>query len=306
VPPDPISPAIVHGDFKLDNVMLDATDVGHLVAVLDWEMSALGDPLVDVGILLAYWRQTAQPGQQDAVTSVTDRPGWATPADIVERYAARSGRDVSQMRFYETFAVFKIAVVIQQIFFRYTAGPDYRSEVRILRSTGLSPGAGGGSACRRRMRLVILAAFLGVLGLMSQDTTRKTSVTIASDAFHINGKPTYEGRTWQGHKIEGLLLNSRMVQATFDDLNPETRSRWSYPDTKSWDAERNTREFIAAMPEWRRHGLLAITVNLQGGSPQGYSKDQPGTTRRSPPPVRYGPSTSPACSACSIAPTNWA
>jgi aminoglycoside phosphotransferase (APT) family kinase protein len=122
LPPDPISPTIVHGDFKLDNVMLEATDVGRLVAVLDWEMSALGDPLVDVGILLAYWRATTQTGQRDAVTSVTDRPGWATPAEIVERYAARSGRDVSAIRFYETFAIFKIAVVIQQIFFRYAHG----------------------------------------------------------------------------------------------------------------------------------------------------------------------------------------
>jgi hypothetical protein len=108
-----------------------------------------------------------------------------------------------------------------------------------------------------------------------QATPRRTTVTIAGDAFAINGRPTYEGRRWHGHRIEGLLLNSRMVQATFDDLNPETRGLWKYPDTGAWDAERNTREFIAAMPEWRRHGLLAITVNLQGGSPQGYSKDQP-------------------------------
>ena len=93
--------------------------------------------------------------------------------------------------------------------------------------------------------------------------------------FLINGKPTYAGRTWRGHRIEGLLLNSRMVQGTFDDLNPATRTRWAYPDTGSYDADRNTREFIAAMPEWRRHGLLAITLNLQGGSPEGYSKDQP-------------------------------
>jgi hypothetical protein len=104
---------------------------------------------------------------------------------------------------------------------------------------------------------------------------RKTEVAIRDDAFWINGKPTYEGRTWQGKKIEGLLLNSRMVQGIFDDLNPQTQSLWNYPDTGRWDADRNTREFVAAMPAWREAGLLAFTINLQGGSPQGYSKDQP-------------------------------
>ena len=66
-----------------------------------------------------------------------------------------------------------------------------------------------------------------------------------------------------------------MVQGVFDDLNPDTVSLWAYPDTGRWDAERNTREFLAAMPEWRRHGLLSFTINLQGGSPQGYSRGQP-------------------------------
>lgn len=103
----------------------------------------------------------------------------------------------------------------------------------------------------------------------------KTAVSIVGDAFHINGRPTYEGRRWRGHKIEGLLMNSRMVQGIFDDRNPETVGKWAYADTGRWDAERNTREFLAAMPEWRRHGLLGFTINLQGGSPQGYSKDQP-------------------------------
>ena len=104
---------------------------------------------------------------------------------------------------------------------------------------------------------------------------RKTEVSIQGDAFRINGRPTYEGRHWKGHKIEGLLMNARLVQGSFDDLNPETRSRWAYPDTGTWDADRNTREFVAAMPSWRQHGLLAFTLNLQGGSPQGYSKEQP-------------------------------
>ncbi|HEX6923895.1 MAG TPA: amidohydrolase family protein [Longimicrobiaceae bacterium] len=104
---------------------------------------------------------------------------------------------------------------------------------------------------------------------------RHTEVSIVGDQFYINGRPTYEGRTWNGHRIEGLLFNSRMVQGIFDDLNPETRHLWAYPDTRTWDPERNTREFIDAMPEWRRHGLLSFTINLQGGSPQGYSREQP-------------------------------
>ncbi len=107
---------------------------------------------------------------------------------------------------------------------------------------------------------------------------RKTSVSIRGDRFLINGKPTYAGRTWKGHKIEGLLMNSRMVQAIFDDRNPGTSKKWAYPDTGKWDPERNASEFIAAMPEWRKHGLLCFTVNLQGGSPEGYSKAQPWDT----------------------------
>ncbi len=100
-------------------------------------------------------------------------------------------------------------------------------------------------------------------------------VSIRSDAFCLDGRPIYAGRTWHGKKIEGLLMNSRVVQATFDDLNPETVGRWAYPDTKKWDAERNVRECIAAMEEWRRHGLIGITLNFQGGSPEGYSQKQP-------------------------------
>ena len=103
----------------------------------------------------------------------------------------------------------------------------------------------------------------------------KTYVSIKEDTFYINGEITYPGRTYEGNKIEGLLLNSRMVQGIFDDRNPKTIHRWKYPDTGRWDAERNTREFLAAMPTWRAHGLLAFTLNLQGGSPEGYSQSQP-------------------------------
>jgi hypothetical protein len=126
-------------------------------------------------------------------------------------------------------------------------------------------------------QLALLGLVLSALSSQSfaaDQPPRKTAVSIAGKDFHLNGKPTYAGRTWKGHRIEGLLLNSRMVQATYDDLNPETVQRWAYADTGKWDAERNVREFIAAMPEWKRHGLLAVTVNFQGGSPEGYSSKQ--------------------------------
>jgi len=75
--------------------------------------------------------------------------------------------------------------------------------------------------------------------------------------------------------MEGLLMNSRMIQGIFDNENPETRDWWKFPDTGKWSAERNNREFLAAMPLWRKHGLLGFTIGVQGGSPEGYSKAQP-------------------------------
>lgn len=99
---------------------------------------------------------------------------------------------------------------------------------------------------------------------------QKTVVEIKGEQFYINGKPTFEGRSWQGNKIAGLLINSRMVQGIFDDLNPESSGGFAYPDTKIWDAERNTDEFIAAMPIWYENGMNAFTLNMQGGSPYGY------------------------------------
>ncbi|HXG33278.1 MAG TPA: hypothetical protein VNJ11_07930 [Bryobacteraceae bacterium] len=120
--------------------------------------------------------------------------------------------------------------------------------------------------------------FLGLTGcapLAMAAGARRTAVHIEGEQFFINGKPTYAGRSWRGWKIQGLLMNSRMVQGIFDDFNPETRSRWAYPDTGRWDPDRNTGEFIEAMPSWRAHGLLSFTINLQGGSPEGYSREQP-------------------------------
>ena len=97
----------------------------------------------------------------------------------------------------------------------------------------------------------------------------KTKVEIAGSAFLINGEPTYKGRHWQDQKIEGLLFNARLVQGIFDDANPDTRKRWKYPKG-GFSPYRNTREFTEAMPSWKAHGLLAFTLNMQGGSPMGY------------------------------------
>ncbi|PZX47099.1 hypothetical protein [Algoriphagus chordae] len=109
----------------------------------------------------------------------------------------------------------------------------------------------------------------------SSQSTRKTVVSISADKFYINYELTYSGRNWNGHSVEGLLMNSRMVQGMFDDLNPETVKNWHYSDTKKWDADRNTDEFVANMPIWKSYGLLSFTLNLQGGSPFGYSQNQP-------------------------------
>jgi aminoglycoside phosphotransferase (APT) family kinase protein len=134
LPPDPARPTVVHGDFKLDNVMLDPHDVKRIVAVFDWEMSAMGDPLVDLGILLGYCVHTSTLSQHDALTSVTNRPGWLTRDEIVQRYAARTRFDLTNVTFYEVFAVFKLAVVLQQIFFRYHRGQTDDSRFATLDS----------------------------------------------------------------------------------------------------------------------------------------------------------------------------
>ena len=104
----------------------------------------------------------------------------------------------------------------------------------------------------------------------STNTVQRTVVTIKGEKFYINDQITYKGRYWEGNKIEGLLFNSRMVQGIFDDLNPATRDNFKYPDTEIWNPDRNTREFVEAMPDWKSCGLLAFTLNLQGGSPLGY------------------------------------
>lgn len=95
----------------------------------------------------------------------------------------------------------------------------------------------------------------------------KTTIGIDGMDFLINGKKTYAGVTHDGRRIEGLLMNSRMVQAVFDDECPATRGHWAYPDTGKWDPQRNVDEFCKALPVYRQHGLLGVTVGMQGGGP---------------------------------------
>jgi len=118
----PVSPAptLVHNDFKLDNLMLDSEDPGRVEAVLDWEMATVGDPLVDLGLILCYWSQPSDPG--GAKASLTSDPGWFTRDELIGRYAERTGRDVSLINYYEVFALFKLAVVLQQIYVRFHRG----------------------------------------------------------------------------------------------------------------------------------------------------------------------------------------
>lgn len=117
------APALIHNDYKYDNVVFDAADVTRIVGVLDWEMSTIGDPLSDLGSTLTYW---IEPQDEEELQKIrwcpSTAPGSLTRAQLVERYAKFTGRDVSSMVFYLVFARFKVAVIVQQIYFRYHQG----------------------------------------------------------------------------------------------------------------------------------------------------------------------------------------
>lgn len=121
--PEPLPPTVVHNDYKLDNVMLDPDDPDRLVAVLDWEMATVGDPLVDVGLSLVYWQQlSTPPAEQTELGAPGAAAGWYTREQFIERYADRSGRDLSGIGWYEVLGAFKLAVILQQIYHRYVQG----------------------------------------------------------------------------------------------------------------------------------------------------------------------------------------
>ena len=115
--------ALIHNDYKYDNLVLHPQDLARVVAVLDWEMATVGDPLMDLGTSLGYWIDADDPPAARLLPAgPTALPGNLSRAAVVERYAARSGRDVAEILFYFVFGLFKIAVIAQQIYYRYQQG----------------------------------------------------------------------------------------------------------------------------------------------------------------------------------------
>jgi aminoglycoside phosphotransferase (APT) family kinase protein len=121
--PRETSYSLIHNDYKYDNIVLDPIDITRIVGVLDWEMCTLGDPLTDLATALAYWVDPQDPQELQHIRwGPTTLPGTLTRAELVGRYAQTTGRDVSNMVFYRVLALFKVAVIIQQIYYRYHQG----------------------------------------------------------------------------------------------------------------------------------------------------------------------------------------
>ncbi len=115
------APTLVHNDFKLDNVMLASPD--RIAAVLDWEMTTVGDPMADLGLTICYWAWANGDEVRTAgIPAITLQPGWFTRDEFIERYAKRTGRDVSSIGYHEVLGVFKLAVIVQQIYVRFHRG----------------------------------------------------------------------------------------------------------------------------------------------------------------------------------------
>jgi aminoglycoside phosphotransferase (APT) family kinase protein len=120
--PESPPPTVIHNDYKLNNVLLALDDPTRMTAVLDWEMATVGDPLSDVASLLVYW---TEPGEEDllgGLKSVTADPTFPRRSEVAEMYARLSGRDLSGLGWYVAFAYFKLAVICQQIFYRWHVG----------------------------------------------------------------------------------------------------------------------------------------------------------------------------------------
>ncbi len=120
--PSSPTPTLVHNDYKLDNVMLRPSADG-IEAVLDWEMTTVGDPLADLGLTLCYWAWATSPEfGSETLGALTSQPGWYTRDQFVDRYAKQTGRDLTRIGYYEVLGIFKLAVILQQIYYRFRRG----------------------------------------------------------------------------------------------------------------------------------------------------------------------------------------
>lgn len=118
--PESPEPTIVHNDFKMNNMMFAVDNPGEVIGLFDWELSTIGDPLTDVAAMISYWKQE---GELDtSLTAITDRPGFFSKREMLELYAEKSGRDVSNIDFYLTLAYYKLGVILQQIYYRWKIG----------------------------------------------------------------------------------------------------------------------------------------------------------------------------------------
>lgn len=115
--------ALLHNDYRLDNCLLDTKDPAHIAAVLDWDMCTQGDPLADLGYMLNYWVEPGDdPVWREIAAMPTWRDGFPTREEAIARYGERTGSDVGDVLWYQVFAAFKLAVIIQQIYIRYVRG----------------------------------------------------------------------------------------------------------------------------------------------------------------------------------------
>ncbi len=115
--------SLVHNDYKLDNTMFASDDTARVVAILDWDMCTLGDPLSDVGALLTYWSEPDDPPYLKSIATMpTGAHNFLTRRQLLERYAIKSGRDLSDMQFYHVLGIFRLLVILQQIYIRYVRG----------------------------------------------------------------------------------------------------------------------------------------------------------------------------------------
>jgi aminoglycoside phosphotransferase (APT) family kinase protein len=123
---------LVHNDFKLDNVML-GSDGGSIEAVLDWEMATVGEPLADLGLTLCYWTWAAHSADENgrpATALLRPQSGWYSRDEFLDRYARKTGRDAAPVVYYEVLGVFKLAVILQQIYFRFRLGQTHDERFR--------------------------------------------------------------------------------------------------------------------------------------------------------------------------------